>query len=167
MRTMTSLSNPVARRLLWGAASGAVGTTVLNAITYGDMLVRGRPASGTPAKAAGILADDIGISSLRTDNDEPKAENRRQAAGALLGYATGVTIGVVAAVALNRSNDEHLVRNGLLLGFVAMAASDGPIVLTGASDPRTWSPADWLSDIVPHVAYGLATAASLGNRGSH
>jgi hypothetical protein len=164
---MTLLSNPVARPLLWGAASGAVGTTVLNAITYGDMLLRGRPASGTPAKAAGILADDIGISSLRTDNDDPRAEHRREAAGALLGYATGVGIGMVAAVALNRSNGRHLIRNGVLLGVAAMAASDGPIVLTGASDPRTWSPADWLSDVVPHVAYGLATAASLGNRGSN
>ncbi len=164
---MSLLPHSVARRLLWGAASGAIGTTVLNAITYGDMLLRGRPASGTPAKAAGILADDIGISSLRTDNDDPKAEHRRQAAGALLGYATGVGIGMVAAVTLARGNGDGLIRNGVLLGVAAMAASDGPIVLTGASDPRTWSPADWLSDIVPHMAYGLATAASLGSRGSH
>lgn len=164
---MTLLSNPVARQLLWGAASGAVGTTALNAITYGDMLLRGRPASGTPAKAAGILADDIGIPSLRTDNDDPKAKHRREAAGALLGYMTGVGIGMVAAVTLSRGNGDSLIRNGLLLGVAAMAASDGPIVLTGASDPRTWSPVDWLSDIVPHMAYGLATAASLGNRGSH
>jgi hypothetical protein len=162
---MTLLSNPVARRLLWGAASGAVGTTVLNAVTYVDMLLRGRSASGTPAKAAGILADDFGIASLSTDNDDPKAQHRREAAGALLGYTTGAGIGMIAAVALNRSGGENLVRNGVLLGIAAMAASDGPIILTGASDPRTWSPAAWLSDVVPHVAYGLATAASLGSRG--
>ena len=29
----------------------------------------------------------------------------------------------------------------------------------GVSDPRTWTLMDWLSDGVPHLAYGLATAA--------
>ena len=28
----------------------------------------------------------------------------------------------------------------------------------GVSDPRTWRPADWLSDLVPHLAYGAVTA---------
>lgn len=161
---MATFTDGMGRRLLWGAASGAIGTTVLNTVTYGDMLLRGRPSSGVPAKAAGILADDIGIGPLRTDNEEPKAEHRRQAAGALLGYATGVGVGMIGAVALNRSHGEHLVRNGVLLGLAAMAMGGGPIVLTGASDPRTWSPADWLSDLVPHIAYGLATATALESR---
>jgi hypothetical protein len=25
----------------------------------------------------------------------------------------------------------------------------------GVSDPRKWSVSDWLSDLVPHLAYGL------------
>jgi hypothetical protein len=28
----------------------------------------------------------------------------------------------------------------------------------GVSDPRSWGAADWLADVVPHVAYGLVTA---------
>jgi hypothetical protein len=32
---------------------------------------------------------------------------------------------------------------------------------TGLTDPRSWSLADWLSDAVPHVAYGVVTAWTL------
>ena len=163
---MGAYMNGMGRRLLRGAASGAVGTTVLNTVTYSDMLLRGRPSSSVPANAAGILAEGVGIAPLRTGSDERKAEHRREAAGALLGYATGVGVGMVAAVALDHSRGEHLIRNGALLGLAAMATGDGPIVLAGVSDPRTWSPADWLSDIIPHVAYGLATAAALRSFGS-
>ena len=35
-------------RLLAGIAAGAAGTTALNATTYLDMALRGRPASRTP-----------------------------------------------------------------------------------------------------------------------
>ncbi len=35
----------VFRRLLLGAAAGAAGTTALDAVTYLDMALRGRPAS--------------------------------------------------------------------------------------------------------------------------
>jgi hypothetical protein len=38
-----------------------------------------------------------------------------------------------------------------------MAASDVPVARLGISDPRTWSAADWLSDVLPHLAYGLVT----------
>ncbi len=31
----------------------------------------------------------------------------------------------------------------------------------GISDPRTWSAQDWAADVVPHLAYGLVTAATL------
>jgi hypothetical protein len=41
-----------------------------------------------------------------------------------------------------------------------MAASDVPIAATGASDPRTWGVSGWLSDLIPHLVYGLVTAAT-------
>jgi hypothetical protein len=28
----------------------------------------------------------------------------------------------------------------------------------GVTNPRSWSTADWVSDVVPHLAYGLVTA---------
>ncbi len=149
-----------ARSLLWGVAAGVVGTVVLNTVTYGDMLLRGRPASTVPAKAAGILADRLGIDVLRTENHGQGAENRRSATGALLGYATGIGVGVGYAVVRSRISGTSTLRAGVLLGLAAMVAGDGPIVAMGASDPTTWSAADWLADLVPHLAYGLAAAAT-------
>jgi len=47
-----------------------------------------------------------------------------------------------------------------MLCLAAMVASDGPAVALGVTDPRQWDLNSWLSDIVPHLAYGLATALS-------
>jgi hypothetical protein len=79
--------------ILAGAAAGAAGTAALNAVTYVDMTVRGRPASDTP---------------------------------------------------------ERTVEN-----------TDSSMASMGISDPRTWSAADWLADLLPHLAYGLVTYATL------
>ena len=49
------------RRVLLGAVAGATGNLTLEIVSYGDMLLRGRSASGVPAKIAGILADELGI----------------------------------------------------------------------------------------------------------
>jgi hypothetical protein len=40
-----------------------------------------------------------------------------------------------------------------------MAGANGPMTALGITDPRRWSPAAWISDVVPHLAYGLVTAA--------
>ncbi len=48
---------------------------------------------------------------------------------------------------------------GLVIGAAAMAGTDVPMAALGVSDPRTWAAKDWLSDAVPHLAYGLVTAA--------
>ena len=81
------------RRVLLGVIAGAAGNLTLEIVTYGDMLLRGRSASGVPAKIAGILADDFGIEALSSAATSNPADNRRSAAGALLGYALGVGLG--------------------------------------------------------------------------
>lgn len=50
-----------------------------------------------------------------------------------------------------------------VLGAGVMTMTDGSITALGISDPRTWRRSDWISDIVPHLAYGL-TAAATWNR---
>jgi hypothetical protein len=45
----------------------------------------------------------------------------------------------------------------VLVGAAAMAATDGSMAALGVSDPRKWTTADWLSDVVPHLAYGAVT----------
>ncbi|MFE9356574.1 hypothetical protein [Streptomyces olivaceoviridis] len=41
-----------------------------------------------------------------------------------------------------------------------MAGSDLPATALKVTDPTTWSLTSWVSDIVPHLAYGF-TAASV------
>ena len=144
--------------LLLGTIAGAAGTIALDVATYGDMLLRGRPASGVPAKVAGILAAKAGID-LAAGGTEEHAESRTSAVGALLGYATGVGLGALYGLLRPRLRGLPQSVAGAALGLTAMAASDLPIAATGASDPRTWGVAGWLSDLIPHLIYGLVTAA--------
>ena len=68
---------------------------MINATTYLDMAIRGRPASDMPAQAADCLASRAGIS---LGGDEESAGARRSALDALSGYLTGIACGVVYAV---------------------------------------------------------------------
>jgi drug/metabolite transporter (DMT)-like permease len=149
----------MARGVGLGLVAGAVGTIALDMTTYGDMVARARPSSGTPAKMAGVLADKAGID-LSGGEGQEAAQNRQQGIGALLGYMTGVGVGVIYG-ALDRGKRRWPVPlAGVALGLAAMAASDLPIALTGVSDPREWSVSDWISDLVPHLIYGFATATA-------
>ncbi|MDQ0815127.1 hypothetical protein QFZ63_006841 [Streptomyces sp. B3I7] len=137
-----------------GCAAGAAGTTALNAVTYADMALRGRPTSSAPQDVVDRITTDTGHPVPGTGD---LRENRLSGLGALSGIAVGVVAG--AAVALvHRAGARVPVRlGGPVTGALVMAATDLPIARTGVSDPRTWSATDWLSDVVPHVVYGLVT----------
>jgi len=145
------------QRALRGIIAGAAGAMALDITTYGDMLLRGRSASNVPATVAGSLADTFGIPFLSSGATGEKADNRRGATGALLGYATGLGIGGAYGIIRGKGGRVHTPLAGTAVGILAMVGSDLPIALTGASDPRTWTPADWLSDLIPHLIYGLVT----------
>ncbi|MFI6518015.1 hypothetical protein ACIBF1_20835 [Spirillospora sp. NPDC050679] len=136
--------------LLKGLIAGATGTSALNIATYLDMAVRGRGASSTPEQSVQKLADaahlDIG--------EGERAENRKQALGALLGYATGVGVGILYAPLAERR--PPWPAGALGLGVLAMVGSNAPMTMLGVTDPRNWSAGSWISDIVPHMAYGIA-----------
>jgi hypothetical protein len=155
--------------LLWGIAAGAVGTIALDVVSYLDMVVRARPASSTPADVAGVLAVRAGVELAAGGDDSEPAGNRRTAIGALLGY--GVGLGVGAAYGLLRSVLPAPRRPWVAatsLGLAAVATSDLPATALGVTDPRTWGAAGWVSDLLPHLAYGVATATvyeTLAGRG--
>lgn len=145
------------QRLKRGMIAGATGAMALDITTYGDMLLRGRSASNVPATVAGRFADVLGIAFLGSGATGQASDNRRSATGALLGYATGIGIGGAYSLLRGRGGRVPTPLAGTAVGILAMVASDLPIALTGASDPRTWTPVDWLSDLIPHLVYGLVT----------
>ena len=149
----------VANNLLAGIIAGAAGTTALNAVTYGDMVLRGRPASEAPTKVAAIFADKAGVDLTSGDHSkdgQQVAESRQQGLGSLIGYVAGVGVGAALAPLLGKLPTPLL---GITLGIAAMAASDAPIAALGVSNPAEWSASDWVSDLIPHLVYGLVTAA--------
>ena len=145
------------RGAVLGTVAGATGTMALDITTYGDMLLRGRPASGVPAQVAGILADKVGLDLSASGATDEQAQSRRSAIGALMGYATGLSIGIAYGLLRPRLGAVSTPLAGVALGLAAMATSDVPIAATGASDPRTWSAADWAADLIPHLVYGFVT----------
>ncbi|WP_029391637.1 hypothetical protein [Streptomyces xiaopingdaonensis] len=142
--------------LVRGGVAGAAGTTVLNAVTYTDMVRRGRGASGAPSQVVEKLARAAGRS---VPGSGDIRENRLTGLGALSGIAVGCGTGV--AVSLLRSAGLRMPwwLGGAVTGALAMAATDLPMAKLGVSDPKEWSAKDWASDAVPHFVYGLVTYA--------
>ena len=137
-----------------GALAGAAGATALNAVTYADMALRGRSGSGLPERTVGTVAAKTGVS---LGDEEKTAATRKESLGALFGLAVG--IGVGAAYGLIRSRFRVPCWPAAVgLGIVASVASEGPATAMGLTDPRTWGATGWLTDLVPHLAYGAVTA---------
>jgi hypothetical protein len=139
-----------------GIVSGAVGTLVLDVVSYGDMLVRGRAPSELPARAAEALARKVGFQLGGAGSES--AKNRGSALGALLGYGTGAAMGAVYGVVAGRRPPGPFT--GLAHGGAVMVVANAPMVAQGLTDPRTWGVSGWVSDILPHAAYGWATVAT-------
>ena len=144
--------------LLRGAAAGAAGTTALNAVTYLDMVLRGRDASSTPEQTVEKLAARAGVT---IPGDERTRTNRVQGLGPMTGIGAGVGVG--ALVGLIRAlgfRSQPLVGTGLITVGV-LVSTNGPMTVLGVTDPRTWSAVDWVSDVVPHLAYSAVVKATL------
>jgi hypothetical protein len=144
--------------LLRGAAAGAAGTTALNVVAYGDMALRGRPASTTPEQTVEKLA---GRAHVSVPGDPLRRENRVSGLGALTGLGAGVGIGALVGLIRALGYRSHpLVGTGLITAGV-LVATNGPMTVLGVTDPRSWSTVDWISDVVPHLAYGAVVKTTM------
>ena len=144
--------------LLAGAAAGAAGTTALNAVTYLDIAVRGRPTSSTPEDTVEKLASTAhipipGRGAVRT--------NRVAGLAPLTGLGAGLGIGAVLGLARFAGFRPPSAVSVVAATAGALIGTNGPMTVLGITDPRTWSVTDWVSDIVPHVVYGIVTARVL------
>ena len=137
-----------------GLLAGAVGTALLNAVTYLDMALTDREPSSAPAETASRALEALGVGA-------PDGSNRRDAVGAVAGIATGLGIGVVASVVRRAGLRLPAPVGAVATGGLAMAASDGPMAALGVSDPRTWTAVDWTRDVLPHLAYGVGVRWTL------
>lgn len=144
--------------LLLGLAAGAAGTTALNATTYLDMAVRGRPTSSTPEDTVEALSDAIHVP---IPGDEETHDNRVAGLGPLTGIAAGVGAGALLGLARGAGWRPGPLLSGAAATALAMVAGNGPMTALGITDPRTWPASSWLADIVPHLAYGVTTAVVL------
>ncbi len=146
------------RGILCGAAAGAAGTTALNAVTYLDMVLRARPTSDTPEKTVEKLAE---LAHLTIPGSADERKNRVAGLGPMTGLAAGIGVGAVFGFARSAGRHPGTAASALLAAAAAMAGADGPMSALGITDPRSWSVVDWISDIVPHLAYGVVTAVLL------
>jgi hypothetical protein len=143
---------------LRGAAAGAAGSTALNAVTYLDMVGRGRGTSSTPEQTVEALAAKAHVT---IPGEGGARENRVQGLGPLTGLVAGVGVGVLVGLARAAGlRPRPLVGTALTTAGVLVAAN-GPMTVLGVTDPRTWSATDWISDVVPHLAYGAVVKTTM------
>jgi hypothetical protein len=138
--------------------AGAVGTTVLNAVTYLDMALRGRPASDLPART---VAAGLDLLDVEVPGRAGQRHNRDSALGAIAGITAGVGVGLAASLARAAGLRLSPLLGPLVTGAGTMAAADLPAAALGVTDLTRWSSQDWVSDVVPHLAYGVATHQTL------
>jgi hypothetical protein len=141
-----------------GLLAGAAGTTALNAATYIDMALRGRPSSSTPEDTVEMLADKAGTD---IPGAGEKRENRVSGLGALNGIATGVGVGAAFGVVRSLGIRPGVLVTAVVATVGVMALTDGVMTALGITDPSEWAPTDWVADLLPHLAYGLTTAVAL------
>jgi hypothetical protein len=144
--------------MLAGAAAGAAGTAALNATTYLDMVWRGRGSSSAPEETVEALENRLPVT-VPGEGDE--RDNRISGLGSLTGMVTGIGIGAAFGVLRRAGLRPPLAVTGTLIGLAAMASTDVSMTALRVSDPRQWSAAEWLSDLVPHLVYGAVTATVL------
>jgi len=150
--------NTHVRAGLLGAAAGAAGTTALNAVTYLDMAVRGRPTSSTPEDTVEALSARV---HLPIPGEGKVRANRVQGLGPLAGLVAGVGIGGLLGAARGAGWRPTLLTGSTVATMGALIGTNGPMTALGVTDPRTWPASAWAADIVPHLAYGVVTAAVL------
>lgn len=143
-------------RVAQGIAAGSAGIAALEIASYVDQYRRARPASDSPTRLGRALADRAGIDLGEGD----AATNRASALGPLFGYTDGLLLGVAAA-ALSATPGRSTPANALLLTAGAWLGSNGPLIALGLTDPREWTTEEWISDLIPHAAYGVTTAVAV------
>lgn len=100
------------------------------------------------------------LAHLEVPGEPEQRQARLSALGALAGIVTGVGVGALYGLAHGFGLYRSTGRGAVAATATVLVASNGPMVLLGVTDPRSWSAGDWLADLIPHAAYGAVTAAT-------
>jgi uncharacterized membrane protein len=114
--------------------------------------------------ARGAVAGATGTTALAAATSAGAALRGRPAAGApqgLAGTATGVGLGTLGGLLRTAGLRLPTVVGGPVLGAASLVAADGPLAWARLSGRLAGSPAEWASDVVPHLVYGVTTHATL------
>jgi hypothetical protein len=144
--------------LLSGAAAGAAGTSALNVLGYLDIAVRGRAASTTPERTVEALARLFG---LTVPGSGDVLANRLSGLGALTGYGAGIGMGLILGLAYALGWRPSLLVATLVATALALVGTNGPMTVLGVTNPLTWGVVGLISDLIPHLGYGVVTALLL------
>jgi len=150
--------NAVLRALAIGAAAGAAGTTALNAVTYLDMAVRGRPASDTPSRRCSACRRSP---TWPSPGEGDARANRGSRAGPARRARYRRGVGRAALARAYRGLAPWPGRGSRSGSRPGPARVERPTTALGVTDPRTWPTSSWVSDILPHLAYGAVAACVL------
>ena len=143
--------------MLRGAAAGAAGTTALNAVTTWTWPC----ADAAPADARQTVEKLAGKAHVAIPGDGTTRENRTQGLGALTGLVAGIGFGVLVGLARASGYRSSKPVGVALTTLGVLVAANGPMTVLGVTDPRTWSRTDWISDLVPHLAYGAVVKTTM------
>lgn len=144
---------------IWrGAVAGAAGTCALNATTYLDMALRGRPSSSTPEQTVEQVAQKAG---LTIPGEGEQRADRVQGLGALTGILAGVGVGAALGGVRGIGGPTGFPGTAAAAFGLGMVAGNGPMTVLGITDPRDWDLTSWLSDVAPHIAYAVVAAVAL------
>lgn len=141
-----------------GIIAGAAGTTALNAVSYADQALRGRPGGSSPKQTVDALADAAGVD---VPGGREASGNRSEGLGALAGMGVGIGVGIAASLLRTERVKAPKGVAAVAVGLGAMAISDSVMAALGISDPREWTSTTVAMDALPHLAYGLMTTATL------
>ncbi len=145
-------------RLIRYLAAGASGIVAMEIASYLDMLVRGRPGSDQPQQLGERLSERVHFAPGASE----EAMARRNALGSVVGYVDGLALPLL--VALVRPHRHSVLADAVVLTAGAMVGSSALPVALDVTDLRRWSRDDWLTDLVPHLAYG-AVASTVSHFG--
>ena len=144
--------------LLSGAAAGAAGTSALNVLGYLDIAVRGRASSTTPERTVEAMARLFG---LTVPGSGDVLANRLSGLGALTGYAAGIGMGMILGLAFAWGWRPRLLVVMTVATVLALVGTNGPMTVLGVTNPLTWGVVGLISDLIPHLGYGVVTALVL------